>query len=148
MTNIEIISLLNIEVPKIMSWPRDFLSLCEIADELNLEPGMVYWNLFSNDKISFSGLLSKGKPPERRTECVMFELGSYKPCYMKSISKPKDKNTNDKEDKGRSKGKPFSLYKVVNGHGTWILTSEEIIKAFSRKDLVSDVMPAVANKKQ
>ena len=148
MNNIEILKLLEIDVPDMMVWPRDILSMCEIAVELGLEPGMVYWESLLNDKMSFSGLLSKGKPPERRTECILFELDRFRPYYMRIITKPKDKPKSPPNTKAKDADNSGAIYEVVSNRGHWIVNGDEMNKVFPRGNVLSEIMPAIARKKK
>lgn len=122
----DILSLVGIEVGNIVEWPRDILSLCEFADIYNTEPGIVYLSHIKRGKISFSGLLSKGKPPNRRTECIMFEMGSFEPYYVRKINVGKK-----------------VYYEILSVKGHWFTSAKNIEKVFFRDSKISDTMPAI-----
>lgn len=125
MSNIEILSLLGIRVPDIIDWPVDILSMCEMADILGISAGMIYWDALIDNRISFSGFLSKGKPPERRDKCILFELKKFKPYFITTSG---------------------YLYEVVSTEGRYLLSANEIGIALPMED-IAETVPAVCTYK-
>jgi len=127
---IDILSTITGNIPDIFEWPYDIFTMCELAEKLHVEPGVVSWQQVQAGKISFSGLLSKGKPPGIRDECIVFEMNSFTPAYIELVP-------------GLD---PY--YKCINIRGIGYMTLEEVDCAFGKIDItICDTMPAICKYK-
>lgn len=131
---LKVISLMGMPIPKFIVWPTDILSLCEMGERLSMEPGFVHIDTLDQGKITFSGLLSKGKPPERRRECVLFTPHKFYPFYIKYIGE-----TAGNKDISEHF---YNVCSILKRDCIW--NTEALLADMERFEDITDTIPALA----
>lgn len=130
-TEAEILSLIGIDIPKFIEWPRDMFALCEFVDLYGGEAGIVHVESFRTGRISFSGLLSKGKPPEKRNKCILFEQSKFLPIYVALYNK-------DQILKGET------LFEVKSCQGDFMAIGKELPEILDPLGKICESLPAIS----
>lgn len=121
----EMLKGIGAQIPSMVEWPKDLTSLMETGEVLKVTSGVVYPAFLSKGKIAFSTMISKGKPPERRTAAMMFDPSNYRAVLIQS------------EKVGSQ-----NMYRLYSRKGIFLVGNEEVISRLEDLIQISETTPA------